>query len=471
MSKIAEKLDNDAARVQNQEEGCLHRGLKYRHIQMIAIGGSVGVGIFLASAEMIKRAGPAILLVYGLVGLFVYIIMRSLCELAVFKPVSGSFSAYANDYIGSYMGYLTGWSYWLLWCFGVMVETIAIGKYMSYWFDNVPNWIWTLGALVLITLINLISVKLFGELEFWFSIIKVITILALIAVGFGIIVYSYFFGGFSGAGFHNLWAHGGFFPKGYGSIFMAIGPVAVAFVGIESIGLTAGETENPSVNLPKAIDSVIFRVLLFYVGSLLIVMSIFPWNKMSSDVSPFVLTFNKIGLKSAAGLINFVVLTAAFSAGNSGLFSSSRMILTLAQQKNAPKFLSKLSAKQIPILAVIFSSILMFSGVIINLIYPEGAFKMVFSACGMAGFFIWAVILITQLRFRKKLGSAEVSKLKYRSFFFPITNYVGLGFIGLSVFTGFVEGSFRLPLYLFLIWLAILSFIFSIKSYVQKSNK
>ena len=325
------------------DEG-LNRGLKSRHIQMIAIGGSVGVGIFLASAKMIQLSGPSILLTYGIVGLMVYFIMRSLGELAVFKPISGSFSAYANDYLGDYMGYLTGWSYWLLWCFGVMVETIGIGKYMKFWFgEMVPGWIWAFFALLILTLINLINVKLFGEIEFWFSIIKVVTILALIAIGFLIIVYAYFFGGFKGVGFFNLWKHGGFFPKGMSSVLMAIGPVSIAFIGVEAIGLTAGETQNPSETLPKAIDSVLFRILLFYIGSLMVMMSLFPWNQLDPDVSPFVLTFEKIGLKSAAGIINFVILTAAFSACNSGIFSSSRMLLTLQNQKNAPVFLGKIN--------------------------------------------------------------------------------------------------------------------------------
>lgn len=469
MENNGENVNENSVESQNHSDGGLKRGLKSRHIQMIAIGGSVGVGIFLHSAKMIRFAGPAILLVYGLVGLFVYIIMRSLGEIAVFRPVSGSFSSYANDYVSNYMGYLTGWSYWLLWCFGVMVETVAIGSYMRYWFENVPGWIWSLIALIVITLINLISVKIFGELEFWFSIIKVITILALIAVGFGIIAYAYFFGGFSGVGFQNLWIHGGFFPKGYGVMFMAMGQIAVAFIGVEAIGLTAGETENPDVTLPKAIDSVLFRVLLFYVGSLTVVMSLFPWDKMDLNSSPFVLTFNKIGLKSAAGLINFVVLTAAFSASNSGLFSSSRMILTLAHQKNAPKFLSRLSSKQIPMLAVFFSSFLMLTGVLINFIYPDSAFQMLFSMCGMAGFFIWAVILITQIKFRKTLSSDAVSKLKYKSLFFPVANYVGLAFIGMAVVTGFIDGNFKLPLYCFTGWLLVLSVIFLIKRAVQKA--
>lgn len=465
------KIDENGSTSLKVESEQLNRGLKSRHIQMIAIGGSVGVGIFLASAKMIQLAGPAILLAYAVVGLMIYFIMRSLGEMAVHKPISGSFSAYANDYLGNYMGYLTGWSYWLLWCFGVMAETIAIGNYMKYWFhETVPGWVWAFCSLFILTLINLINVKLFGEIEFWFSIIKVVTILALIAVGFVIIAYAYFFGGFPDVGFSNLWIHGGFFPKGFKSILMAIGPVSIAFIGVESIGLTAGETQNPSETLPKAIDSVLFRVLLFYIGSLMVIMSLFPWNRMSESLnsvnsSPFVLTFDKIGLKSAAGIINFVILTAAFSACNSGIFSSSRMLLNLKNQKNAPSFLGKINAKKIPVFSVLFSAFFMLIGVLIYFIFPSDAFQIVFSMCGIAGFFIWIVILITQLKFRSILSDDECLNLKYKSPLFPVANYIGLLFLGVIVFTCLFDSIFRTTFYIFIAWIVFLTLLYFVKTW------
>lgn len=453
-----------------ENEG-LNRGLKLRHIQMIAIGGSVGVGIFMASGKVIKLAGPSVLLAYGIVGLIVYFIMRSLGEMAVFKPVSGSFSSYANDYLGNYMGYLTGWSYWFLWCFGVMAETIAIGTYMSYWFgEKVPGGVWAFISLAMLTIINLINVKMFGEIEFWFSIIKVFTILALIAVGFAIILYSYFFGGFQGVGFFNLWVHGGFFSKGLWATLRAIGPVTIAFIGVEAVGLTAGETQNPSQTLPKAIDSVLFRVLLFYIGSLLIIMSLFPWNNMNEKISPFVLAFNKIGLKSAASIINFVVLTAAFSACNSGIFSSSRMLLTLKNQKSAPVFLGKLNKNQIPIFSVLFSAFFMLLGVFIYFLYPSNAFQIVFSTCGMAGFFIWVIILITQIKFRKTLNERELQNLKYKSLWFPVSNYIGILFIAVAIVACLFDDIFRASFFVFIAWITVLTVLYYVKNAMFKKS-
>ncbi len=459
--------------VENRGSEGLNRSLKSRHIQMIAIGGSVGVGIFLASAKMIQMAGPSVLFAYMVVGVLVYLILRSLGEMAVFKPVSGSFSTYANDYLGNFMGYLTGWSYWFLWGAGVMAEITAVGNYMKFWFEDVPGWIWALLALVTLTLVNLINVRLFGEIEFWFSIIKVVTIMALIVVGFAIIAYAYFAGSesnFSGVGFFNLWVHGGFFPKGIVATLFAVGPVAVSFIGVESIGLTAGETENPSKNLPRAINTVLFRILIFYIGSMLVIMSLFPWNKMDPKVSPFVLTFNKIGLKSAAGIINFVVLTAALSACNSGIFSSSRMMLTLQRQKNAPKFVGKLNSKKIPVFSVLFSVFFMLIGVVLYFIFPSDAFQLVFSMCGIAGFFIWAVILVTQIKFRKCLTEEQVLNLKYRSLMFPLTNYIGLSFIGFLVCACYFEKTFKTSIFVFLGWILLLSVAYFAKKYFKYSR-
>ncbi len=460
--------ESQVENVENNEG--LNRSLKSRHIQMIAIGGSVGVGIFLASAKTILLSGPSILISYAIVGFFVYIILRSLGEMAVYKPVSGSFSSYANDYLGNYMGYLTGWSYWFLWGVGVMAEITAIGSYMQVWFPQTPGWIWALASLFLLTLINLINVKLFGEIEFWFSIIKVFTILALIITGFIIIGLSYFNQGFPGVGFFNLWTHGGFFPKGISATFLSIGQVAVAFIGVESIGLTAGETENPVKTLPKAISSVLVRVLIFYLGSLFILMSLFPWNQMDLKISPFVLTFQKIGLKSAAGIINFVVLTAALSACNSGIFSSSRMMLTLQSQNNAPKFLGKLNSNQIPVFAVLVSSFFMLFGVLLFFIFPNNAFQLVFSMAGIAGFFIWAIILITQIKFRSKLNEEENSKLQYKSLMFPFFNYLGLFFIGFSVFSCYFDDNFKISTFIFIGWVVFLTLFYIIKTKIQNNK-
>lgn len=445
----------------------LNRNLKSRHVQMIAIGGSVGVGLFLASSKMIQLAGPAVLLSYIIVGLLTYIIMRSLGEMSVEYPVSGSFSSYANDFLSPLMGYITGWSYWFLWVFAVMAEITAVGTYMNYWFPATPGWIWALISLVILTAINLTNVKVFGEIEFWFSLVKVITIIALIVVGLAIIIMNFVNSNFQEIGFANLWSHDGFFPKGIDAVVMAVGPVAISFIGMESIGLTAGETENPEKTLPSAINKVLFRVCTFYIGSLFVIMSLFPWNQMNAESSPFVSTFHQIGLQSAAGIINFVVLTAALSACNSGIFSSSRMLHTLASQDCAPRILEKLNKKNIPVFAVLMSTFFMLIGVGLFFLFPKDAFSLVFSIAGITGIFIWATILITQIKFRKTLSNEEISKLKYKSLFFPYANYIGLALLLLAIIVCALNDSFRAGVLLFPIWLIILMIAYKVQKGIK----
>lgn len=434
---------------------------------MIAIGGSIGVGLFMYASNTIQLAGPAVLLSYVIVGLITYIIMRSLGEISVEYPISGSFSAYANEFLSPSMGYITGWSYWFLWAFACMAEITAAGKYMQYWFPDTPGWLWALASLVLLTMINLSNVKMFGEIEFWFALIKVITIIALIVVGLAIVIINFVNSDFREIGFSNLWSHGGFCPKGIGAVIFALGPIAASFIGVESIGLTAGEAENPEKTLPSAINKVIVRVCIFYVGSLFVIMSLFPWNQMDPEKSAFVLTFDQIGLKSAAGIINFVVLTAALSACNSGIFSSGRMLHTLASQNCAPRVLQKLNKKSIPVFAVLASTFFMLIGVGLFLIFPHGAFDIVLSTAGVSGMFIWAIILITQIRFRKTLNSDQVSKLKYKSIFFPYANYVALALLGLIFVMCALNDSFRAGVFLFPIWVFVLLIAYKI----QKSIK
>ncbi len=445
----------------------LNRNLKSRHIQMIAIGGSIGVGLFMGASGTIQLAGPAVLLTYVLVGLITYIIMRSLGEISVEYPISGSFSAYANEFVSPSMGYMTGWSYWFLWAFACMAEITAVGGYMQHWFPDSPGWLWALASLVLLTAINLSNVKMFGEIEFWFALIKVITIIALIVGGLAIIIINFVNSDFQEIGFSNLWSHEGFCPKGIESIIFALGPVAASFVGVETIGLTAGEAENPEKTLPAAINKVIVRVCIFYIGSLFVIMSLFPWNQMDPEKSAFVLTFDQIGLRSAAGIINFVVLTAALSACNSGIFSSSRMLHTLASQDCAPRVLQKLNKKNIPVFAVLVSTFFMLIGVGLFFIFPKGAFNMVLSAAVVAGMFIWAVILITQIKFRKTLSSDQIGKLKYKSIFFPYANYIALALLALILVMCALNDKFSTGVFLFPIWVVILMIAYKI----QKSIK
>ncbi|MCZ8533451.1 amino acid permease [Psychrobacillus psychrodurans] len=394
----------------------------------MSLGAAIGVGLFLGSATAIQLAGPAILISYIVGGMAIFIIMRALGEMAVHNPVSGSFSRYAKDYLGPLAGYITGWNYWFLWVVTCMAEITAVGVYMQMWYPDTAPWIWALGALVIMTLVNLIAVKAYGEFEFWFALIKIIAILAMIFVGLGVILFGLGNDGIA-VGISNLWSNGGFAPNGVTGIFMSLQMVMFAYLGVEMIGVTAGEAKNPKTVIPRAIDTVFWRILLFYVGALFVIMSIYPWNEIGANGSPFVLMFEKIGIGPAAGIINFVVLTAALSSCNSGIFSTGRMLFNLAQQKQAPNSFSKISRSGVPSKAIIFSAVLLLVGVVLNYLVPEKVFIWVTSISTFGAVWTWGIILLSQLKFRKTLTKGEVSRLSYKALFYPVGSYLALAFL------------------------------------------
>jgi len=406
----------------------LHRGLEERHITLMSLGAAIGVGLFLGSASAIKLAGPAILLAYAMGGLIIFFIMRALGEMAIKNPVAGSFSRYAHDYLGPLAGYLTGWNYWFLWVVTCMAEITAVGIYMQYWFPDIPQWIWALMALIIMTSINFLAVKAYGELEFWFALIKIVTIIFMIIIGLGMIIFGFGNGGVA-TGIKNLWEHGGFFPNGVSGVLMSLQMVMFAYLGIEMIGVTAGEVKNPQRSLTRAIDSVFWRILIFYIGALFVIMSIYPWTEIGQQGSPFVLTFEKIGIPAAAGIINFVVLTAALSSCNSGIFSTGRMLFNLAQQGEAPQKYSKLTKGGVPGIAILVTAAALLIGVCLNYIVPAKVFAWVTSIATFGAIWTWAIILISQLRFRKSLSLEQLKELKYKMPLFPYSSYISLAFL------------------------------------------
>ena len=331
--------------IQEQKNDGMQRGLKNRHIQMIALGGAIGTGLFYGSAETIRLAGPSIILSYLIGGLVIFFIMRMMGEMSVDEPVSGSFSHYAYKYWGEFPGFLSGWNYWFNYIIVSMAELTVVGIYINYWFPTFPQWLSALIFLILITMANLVNVKLYGEFEFWFAIIKVVAIVGMIIFGIMLI-----FTGINGqaTGFSNLWIHGGFLPNGVWGLMLSLVVVMFSFGGIELIGITAGEAENPTETIPKAINQVMWRILIFYVGALAVMMIIYPWNKVGLEGSPFVQIFSKIGIPAAATILNIVVLTAALSVYNSGIYSNGRMLYSLAHQGNAPKLFGRLNKRGIP---------------------------------------------------------------------------------------------------------------------------
>ena len=443
-------------------DGGLHRGLKNRHIQMIALGGAIGTGLFYGSATSISMAGPSIVLSYLIGGAVIFLIMRALGEMSVHTPVSGAFSHYAFKNWGPFAGFFSGWNYWFNYIAVSMAELAVVGIYVNFWMPGVPTWVSAAIFLVLITALNLTNVKAYGECEFWFAIIKVVAIIAMIGLGAWIVFFGA--GNVHATGISNLWAHNGFFPHGIWGMITALVVVMFSFGGVELIGITAGEADNPRKSIPKAINQVVYRILIFYVGAIFVILCIFPWSGISTAGSPFVIIFERIGIAGAATLLNVVVLTAAVSAYNSGLYSNGRMLYSLSRQGDAPAYLSKLNKRGSPYAGVLTSSAVTAVAVVLNFLFPGKVFLYLISVALIAGIFNWSMVLITQIKFRRRIGAAEVDKLTFKMPFFPVANYVVLAFLaGVVVLMGFLP-DFRYALYVGPLWVAILYVAYRIKT-------
>ncbi|MFB6469251.1 amino acid permease [Cytobacillus sp. Hz8] len=405
----------------------LQRGLESRHIQMIALGGTIGVGLFMGSSSTIKWTGPSVLLAYAISGIFIFLIMRAMGEMLYVEPSTGSFATFGHKYIHPLAGYLTAWSNWFQWVIVGMSEIIAVGTYMQYWFPDLPTWIPGFIAMAILGAANLVSVKSFGEFEFWFAMIKIVTIILMIAAGLGLIFFGFGNGG-SAVGFSNLWEHGGFFTGGWSGFFFALSLVVAAYQGVELIGITAGESKDPQKTLTKAIQNLTWRILIFYIGAIFVIVTVYPWDQLSTLGSPFVATFAKIGITAAAGLINFVVITSAMSGCNSGIYSAGRMLYTLGINGQAPKFFTKLSPNGVPLLGTIGVLIGLSIGVILSYIAPKNLFVYVYSASVLPGMVPWFVILISQIRFRK-INAAKMASHPFKMPFAPVTNYLTILFL------------------------------------------
>lgn len=439
----------------SQAEPHLARRLQSRHIQLIALGGTIGVGLFLGSAGAIHRAGPGLLVAYVVGGAAVFFIMRALGELLTYRPVAGSFATYADEFCGPLAGFITGWSYWFMWVVTAMAELTAIGKYVRYWLPQIPQWVPPLVALVVLYGSNLLAVRVFGELEFWFALIKVLTIVVLILAGLGVILlHSGTLG--AGASFSNLWSHGGFLPHGPLSVLLTLQIVMFAYQGVELIGVTAGEAHNPEVVLPRATNGILFRILLFYIGALAIIMSLVPWNQLDPSASPFVFVFDKMHILAAASIINVVVITAAASSCNSGLFSTGRMLHALAQRGQAPRPFGVLNGHQVPAAGIHASAALMLIGVVLNYLVPDKVFTWVTSVALVGTLWTWGIILVAHLGYRRAADAGRLPAVKFRMPGAPFTNWLVLAFLVLvTVMLGFTEDT-RVALYVAPIWFALL---------------
>lgn len=429
----------------------LQRRLTPRHITFMALGMCIGAGLFLGSASTIKLAGPSVLFAYVFGGAMIFIIMRALGEMAAYEPIAGSFGAYAHKYLGPFAGYLTGWNYWLLMMGVGIAESTAVGIYMKAWFPELPQWIWAFGAVAMIGGLNLMAVKVYGELEFWFALIKVLTVVLMIAGGAAIIWLGWGNGGHP-MGLSNLWTHGGWFPHGVTGMVLALPVLVFSFGGIETIGMAAAEAAQPERTIPRAVNSVIWRILIFYIGSLFVIMAIYPWNELGTQGSPFVSTFAKLGIPSAAGLINFVVITAALSSFNSTTFSGSRMLYSLATQGQAPASMQRLGGNGVPVRGVLVTLVFLLLGVVLNYLVPGRIFGMIMSILAFNTVWTWGTVLVAHWSFRRRLGKT----LPFRLRAWPFSSVVCLAFLAFVLVMLGYSADTRVALYVGLIWIALL---------------
>ena len=383
----------------------LKRNLSNRHIQLIAISGAIGTGLFMGSGKTISLAGPSIVFVYMVIGFILFFVMRAMGEILLSNLNYKSFSDFANDLLGPWAGFFTGWTYWFCWVITGIADVVAIAGYAQHWFPELQAWIPMFLTVILLATLNLLTVKMFGETEFWFSMIKIVAILGLIVIGIVLILISYHSTQTNTiAAFSNLWQYGGFFPNGSMGFFAGFQIAIFAFVGIELVGTTAAETVDPNKNLPRAINSVPARIIFFYVFALIIIMSVTPWTFISPNKSPFVELFTLIGLPAAASIINFVVLTSAASSANSGIYSTSRMLFGLAKKQDAPEPFGKLSSRSVPANGLLFSCLCLFGGVVLIYLVPNvmEAFTIVTTISAILFMFIWSMILISYIAYRRK---------------------------------------------------------------------
>ncbi|MEU2823990.1 amino acid permease [Streptomyces bacillaris] len=408
----------------------LQAGLKNRHLSMIAIGGVIGAGLFVGSSAGIAAAGPAILISYAMVGLMVVLVMRMLGEMAAARPSSGSFSAYADQALGRWAGFSIGWLYWFFWVVVLAVEATAGAKILESWIPGVPQWAWALIVMVVLTATNLVSVGSYGEFEFWFAGIKVVAIAAFVVVGllavFGLLPGS----DNPGSGLAHLTDSGGFFPEGPGAILTGVLMVVFSFMGSEIVTLAAGESADPQRAVSKATNSVIWRIAVFYLGSIFVVLTLLPWNDPSIlEKGSYVAALDSIGIPHAGQVMDFIVLTAVLSCLNSGLYTASRMAFSLGERGDAPKSFAKVNQRGVPRAAILSSVVFGFVAVFFNYQWPDTVFQFLLNSSGAVALFVWLVICFTQLRMRAIILRESPGKLVVRMWLFPYLTWATIAMI------------------------------------------
>lgn len=467
---------------QSHPDGKLKRGLKNRHIQLIALGGAVGTGLFLGTGNAIFQAGPSVILGYAIAGMFAFLIMRQLGDMVAEEPAAGSFSYFANKYWGHFPGFLSGWNYWILYVMVGIAELTAAAAYMQHWMPGLETWKTTLVFFVLINAINLATVKAFGEMEFWFAIIKVAAICAMILVGGYILLADP--GLVPGASIKNLLQpptvgpnagnpeFGGFLPYGLGGLILAVPVIMFSFGGLELVGITAAEADQPRTVIPKAVNQVIYRILIFYVGTLTVLLSLYHWSNLHPTDSPFVKIFDHTGFPAIAGTLNFVVLTAALSVYNSCVYCNSRMLYGLSIQGNAPHVFSKANKRGVPTPALLLSGALTFLVVPLNYFFPVwiDAFKVALGFVVSCLVINWAMISLAHLKFKKRMLGKN-HKTAFPSPWYPWANFLCLGLVAFVLVVmalpsvGMLDAVIAVP-----VWIGFIYVLYKLFYYIEKQG-
>lgn len=452
-------MSNEPTAIDASDDGAhLHRGLANRHIQLIAIGGAIGTGLFMGSGRTISLAGPAILVVYATIGFFLFFVLRAMGELLLSNLNYKSFVDFASDLLGPAAGFFMGWSYWFAWIVTGIADIVAITGYSQFWWPDLPQWLPAVLTVILILAFNLFSVRNFGEIEFWFALIKVVAIFCLIVVG-AILVISHFESPQGGrATIANLWNDGGFFARGFLGVVSGFQIAVFAFVGVELIGTAAAETANPRRTLPRAINAVPVRVVIFYIGALLAILSVVPWRRIASDESPFVTMFALAGLGAAASVVNFVVITSATSSANSGVFSTARMLFGLADEGSAPGAFRRLNRGGVPALALLLTAALLLTS--IPLLYAGGsvigAFTIITTVSSLLFMFVWTLIVVCYLAYRRRHPQRHAESA-YRLPGGVLMCWAVLAFFGFVVWTLTTERETAIALAWFPLWFVLLT--------------
>ena len=440
----------------------LRRALNSRQIQMLAIGGVIGVGLFYGASLSVKIAGPAVLIGFIICGAIAGIVMRALGEMTVDRPVSGSFREYAETHLGRGVGFVTGWMWWFFWTATVMSELAAIGKLLQFWFPHFPAWIPGFVALILFTISNLLAVKVFGELEYWFAVLKVFAVVLFMVFGLLMMITGVFNHGHA-VGISSLWSYGGFMPSGWAGVFASLSLVVQAYSGIETLAVEAGETKNPVKNITKAFRAVTFRILVLYIGSVLIMLSAFPWTYLTSHSgSPYVLLFAKVGIPVAATVVNLIIILSGLSSCNTGLYGGSRMLYSMSAESKPNSRLARLNRNQVPHGAVWLTALMISIGTLITYLAPNYVYIWITSASAFASLWTWGVILVSELVYRSKARRAGASVAMPMPWW-PTLPIVGLILLVISFIAIITSPYTRVSVWSGLIWLLLLVLYYAIR--------